>query len=308
MAPLRFFQLGVANPSDPYALAIKIVCVITAGVLLSLWAAMASAQDTLDPSILAKLDAPTAAPKASPGDALDLSLLDRLDAPVTTAADALDLTLLDDLDRTPGKPAVKPSKAALRSLGAASGVELGCEIGRESCRPEMPQASVEIDYPTRGTNWSYPGVGRSALIQHLTTAPQHRGKFQIDTLARLETNELQALHSDDHEGRKKPITIVEAPRPSAATCPNGACPVPASTGKQAGMTPTTGTASPPSWGNVTSFGWLDGSWRSTPQPGTNYPTLGGVLVPLSGGAVSAPQALRPIVVRGGCPGGVCPTR
>lgn len=304
MTSQRSRQMGIANPSDPYVLAIKVVCAVTAGVLLFLWAGMASAQEKLDISILAKLEAPTAA--QAPRDALDLSLLDRLDAPAATAADALDLSLLDDLDTKPGKPAVKPSKAALRSLGVASGVELGCEIGRESCRPEMPQASVEIDYPTRGTNWSYPGVGRSALIQHLTTAPQHRGKFTLDTLAKLETNELQALHSDDHEGRKKPITIAEAPRPSAATQPNGASsPVPASTGKQAGMTPTTGTASPPSWGG-TRFYWPSrGAWYDSPEPGMNYPEMGGVLIPL-GSVQSAPQASRPIVIRGNCPNGVCP--
>lgn len=284
--------------------AIEVVIVIAAIATVSLGlATIAAAQDTtLDLSILAKLDAPAAAPLTA--DRLDLSILDRLQPAAESPADMLDITLLDNLD---SKPAIKPSKSALRSLGTASGVDLGDEIGREACKPERPQASIEIDYPTRASNWTYPGAGRSALIQHLTTAPQHRGKFQLDTLARLETNELQALHSDDHEGRKKPVTIAKAPRPSAATCPDGVCPVPASTGKQTGTKPTAGTTSPPSWGNVTSFGWLDGSWRSTPQPGTNYPTLGGVLVPLSGGVVSAPQAPRQqTYVRGNCPGGFCP--
>lgn len=277
-------------------------------------AGMASAQEKLDISILAKLDAPAA---QAPRDALDLSLLDRLDAPVATAADALDLSLLDDLDTKPGKPAVKPSKAALRSLGAASGVELGEEFGRTFCRPEMPQADASgvnlrdaTVNPPNGRIWRRPDDERQALIEHLIGHPNHSPKgFTFNVLNQLDLPTLERLHSNDHDHRLNlsTKTIAEAPRPSAATCPNGACPVPASTGKQAGMTPTTGTASPPSWGNVTSFGWLDGTWRSTPEPGTNYPTLGGVLVPL-GAVQSAPQASRPVVVRGGCPGGVCPTR
>lgn len=287
---------------------VDIAIILAAIAVVSIgWAAIASAQDTpLDPSILAKLDAPSAA--QAPRDSLDLSLLNGLDQPASTApSEAMDVTLLDALDGPTGKPAVKPSKAALRSLGAASGVDLGDEIGRGACRPEQPQASIEIDYPTRSSNWTYPGAGRSALIQHLTTAPQHRGKFQLDTLARLETNELQALHSDDHEGRKKPVTIAEAPTPSAATCPDGVCPVPASTGQSGKMPPV--AVSPPTWGG-TRFYWPSrGAWLDSPEPGTNYPTMGGVLVPLGGGAVSAPQATRQqVYVRGNCPGGFCPTK
>lgn len=278
------------------------------------WAGMASAQEKLDISILAKLDAPAA---QAPRDALDLSLLDRLDAPVATAAESLDLTLLDDLDAKPGKPAVKPSKAALRSLGAASGVELGCEIGRESCRPMMPQASLNgvnlkdtTVNPPNGRIWERPDDERQALIEHLIGHPNHSPKgFTFNVLNQLDLPTLERLHSNDHDHRLNlsTKTIVEAPRPSAATCPNGACPVPASTGKQAGMTPTTGTASPPSWGG-TRFYWPSrGAWMDSPEPGTNYPTMGGVLVPL-GSMQSAPQASRPVVVRGKCPGGVCPVQ
>lgn len=309
MFPQRYPNRGISNLIDAAIVAVSLGFVIACA--MAGCSTLSHAQETaaLDLSILQRLDAPTAAP-TTVGDRLDLSILDRLDTPAATGpVESLDLMLLDDLDTKPGRPAVKPSREALRSLGTASGVDLGDEIGREACRPTQPQASLEIDYPTRESNWTYPGVGRSALIQHLTTAPQHRGKFDLDTLARLETNELQALHSDDHEGRKKSVAIAEAPRQSAATCPNGACPVPASTGKQAGMTPTTGTASPPSWGNVTSFGWTDGTWRSSPQPGANYPTLGGVLIPLgSTPAASQPVSSGRVYFRGPCPGGVCPVR
>lgn len=296
--------------------AIEVVIVVAAIAAVSLgWATFASAQDTpLDLTILAKLDAPTAAPTQA-GSTLNLSILDRLDTSAATSpVDTLDITLLNALD---SKPAIKPSKSAMRSLGTASGVDLGDEIGREACKPERPQASVNgvnprdtTVNPPNGRIWERPDDERQALIEHLIGHPNHSSHgFTFDALNRLDLSILERLHSNDHDGRLNLSmkTIAEAPRPSAVTCPDGVCPVPASTGKQTGTKPTAGTTSPPSWGNVTSFGWLDGSWRSTPQPGTNYPTLGGILVPLSGGVVSAPQAPRQqTYVRGNCPGGVCP--
>jgi len=307
--------------------AVDIAIWLTAIAAVSIgWAAMASAQDApLDLSILAKLDAPAAAPIAAKStDTLDLSLLDRLDQPAATApGDALDVTLLDALDDAPKvKPAVKPSKAALRSLGAASGVDLGCEIGREHCRPEMPTASLNgvnlrdtAVNPPNSRKWNRPDDERQALIEHLIGHPNHSPHgFTFDALNRLDLATLERLHSNDHDGRLH--LIAEASRPPAANCPNGVCPVPGLTGassaQQTGKMPTVSPASPPVWGNITSFQWLDGSWRSYPQPGTNYPTLGGVLIPLGGGAVIAPQSAgvtrQQTYVRGNCPGGFCPVR
>lgn len=307
MFPQRYPSRGISNLIDAAIIAVSLGFVLACA--MAGCSTLAHAQETaaLDLSILKRLDAPTAAP-TTVGDRLDLSILDRLDAPAATGpVESLDLTLLERLDAKPAKPAVKPSREALRSLGAASGIDLGDEIGREACRPTQPQASLEIDYPTRESNWTYPGVGRSALIQHLTTAPQHRGKFALDTLARLETAELLALHSDDHEGRKKPVTIAEAPQKPAATNATGAGAVNDSP-RSAGTKPTN-APSPSAWGNVTSFGWTDGTWRSSPQPGANYPTLGGVLIPLgSTPAASQPVSSGRVYVRGPCPGGVCPVR
>lgn len=316
MSAQRSPRWGLWTLSDALDVAVWLAAV---AVVACGWAAMAHAQDTLDPSILAKLDAPAA---QAPRDALDLSLLDRLDAPVATAAESLDLTLLDDLDAKPDKPAVKPSKAALRSLGAASGVELGCEVGREFCRPMMPQASVNLRdttvNPPNGRIWHRPDDERQALIEHLIGHPNHSPKgFTFNVLNQLDLPTLERLHSNDHDHRLNlsTKTIAEAPRPSAATCPNGACPVPASTGSQAGMEPTKGTASPPSWGG-TRFYWPSmRQWYDSPEPGTNYPTMGGVLVPLGSvtpqvySAGSTPQVVRqPVVIRGNCPGGVCPLK
>lgn len=283
------------------------------------------AQDTpLDISILAKLDAPSAAPvTAKSADALDLSLLDRLDQPAATApGDALDVTLLDALDGPKGKPAVKPSKAALRSLGAASGVDLGCEIGREHCRPEMPQASLNgvnlrdtAINPPNSRKWNRPDDERQALIEHLIGHPNHSPHgFTFETLNRLDLATLERLHSNDHDHRlnlqaSNPAT----PRQSAATNATGAATV-TDGPKPAGTKPTNASTSPPTWGNVTSFQWLDGTYRSSPQPGASYPTLGGVLVPRGSSsttyqAIGTTRPWDPMErYRGNCPGGVCPVR
>ena len=298
--------------------AMEVVIILAAIATVSLgWAAIASAQDApLDLSILAKLDAPTAAP-TTVGDQLDLSLLDRLDAPMATAtspADTLDITLLESLDSDTGKPAIKPSKAALRSLGTASGVDLGDEIGREACKPIQPQASTtgvnlrdSAVNPPNGRIWNRPDDERQALIEHLIGHPNHSPHgFTFEQLNRLDLSTLERLHSNDHDHRLNlsTKTIAEAPRRSAATNgPNGTDAA-GEAPRPVGKTPTVAATSPSAWGNVTSFQWLDGSYRSTPQPGTNYPTLGGVLVPLSGRPVSAPRPQT--YVRGNCPGGLCP--
>ena len=56
-------------------------------------------------------------------------------------------------------------------------------------------------YPVRTSNWSHPGNTREAIIQHLLTGAEHRGKFTRAQLERLSTSELESLHSDDHDGR-----------------------------------------------------------------------------------------------------------
>lgn len=300
---------GLWTLSDLFDIAIIAAAV---AVVLTGWAAMARAQDALDISILAKLDAPAAAPVTAKAETLDLSVLDGLDMPTATAADGLDVTLLDALDSPTAKPAVKPSKAALRSLGAASGVDLGCEIGRQ-CRPQQPQASVNgvnlrdaTINPPNGRIWERPDDERQSLIEHLIGHPNHSPhKFTFDALSKLDLPTLERLHSNDHDGRLAAIT---APRPPVATnCPNGVCPVPSPTA-QTGTKPTVVAASPPAWGG-TRFWWpSQGQWRDSPEPGVNYPSMGGVLVPSELTPKVTPKAFQsqPVYVRGNCPGGVCP--
>lgn len=62
-----------------------------------------------------------------------------------------------------------------------------------------PQSSTSSNpyYPTRGGLWS--GCGS---WKHLTQG-EHRGKFDPTWLQGLSWNELQSLHSDDHDGRVK---------------------------------------------------------------------------------------------------------
>jgi hypothetical protein len=295
--------------------AVDIAIWLTAIAAVSIgWAAMASAQDApLDLSILAKLDAPAAA--QAPPDALDLSILERLDRPAATApGDALDVTLLDALNAPAAKPAVKPSKAALRSLGAASGVELGCEIGREFCRPAMPNAASGVNLrdttinPPNSRKWNRPDDERQALIEHLIGHPNHSPHgFTFDALNRLDLATLERLHSNDHDQRLRlPQQVAEAPRQSAANCPNGVCPVPASTSQTGKMPPV--AVSPPTWGG-TRFYWPSSrQWMDSPEPGVSYPTMGGVLVQSGTVSQAAPIARQPVYVRGNCPGGVCPVR
>jgi hypothetical protein len=305
---------GTWNAYD--AMEIVITLATIAAVTIG-WAAMASAQDAapLDLSILAKLDAPASPPTAqAPRDTLDLSLLDRLDQPAATApGDALDVTLLDALDAPTGKIAVKPSKAAMRALGAASGVDLGDEIGHSICHPAQPQAATSVNLrdntinPPNSRIWNRPDDQRQALIEHLIGHPNHSPHgFTFNMLNRLDLATLERLHSNDHDHRLNLTTptIAEAPRQSAATCPNGVCPVSSPAGQSGKMPPV--AVSPPTWSGTRFYWPSQGQWRDSPQPGTNYPTMGGVLVPLASAPQAASVMRSPVVVRGGCPGGVCP--
>lgn len=65
-------------------------------------------------------------------------------------------------------------------------------------------------------NWTYPGMhSMTAIINHLLSAPDHRGKFTRDRLEQLSLEQLEKLHSNDHEGR---------PYLAAAPTADPACP------------------------------------------------------------------------------------
>lgn len=82
------------------------------------------------------------------------------------------------------------------------------------------------NYPLRSKWWS----GCSGW-QHLTTG-QHAGKFDTDWLKGLSHQEIQSLHSDDHEGKVKWDSVVRGTSSTAkakqSDCPGGNCP----TGRQ----------------------------------------------------------------------------
>lgn len=64
--------------------------------------------------------------------------------------------------------------------------------------------SVETacSYPVRGSWWTHPGrrLNKADLIAHLQSG-FHGGKFRLAYLHSLSPEELESLHSDDHEGR-----------------------------------------------------------------------------------------------------------
>lgn len=91
-----------------------------------------------------------------------------------------------------------------------------------------PQAPVYLAYPTRRSNWSYPGNIR----QHVMSG-EHRGKLDPAWVAAQSDASLRAWHSDDHERRVKweyvvrpsttPATAAAKPK-GASNCPTNGCP------------------------------------------------------------------------------------
>lgn len=77
----------------------------------------------------------------------------------------------------------------------------------------------DIGYPIRGNYWSVGSnwnPSRSQVIYHLQYGGQHTGKFTRGYLDQLSLNELQSLHSDDHESRVKWASVEKkksAPKP-----------------------------------------------------------------------------------------------
>jgi len=79
---------------------------------------------------------------------------------------------------------------------------LACQVDNNICPilPAKKQVTKQPEkewrgYPLRRGYWS----GCSGW-QHLASG-QHMGKFNIEWLKTLSYNEIQSLHSDDHEGR-----------------------------------------------------------------------------------------------------------
>lgn len=234
-------------------LAIGITLLVGAAIgFLCGMAVTAKGAEPLDLAILADTK-PVAARSAEP---LDLRILAE---PVTAKpVEALDLTILSD---TPvSKPAVKPSTAAKRA-------ELGSEAGNQ-CRPV---SALDWAYPTRGSHWTHPGTIRQHVLEGV-----HAGKLTAEQVAAMTDAELEAWHSDDHEGKgRKPVQVERVADATPAK-------------KKAGTLNSDG---------VIYYEHRDGVYRAKKDDSCEY---------ADPAKQSAPVYQQPAYQSGGCPGGVCP--
>lgn len=159
--------------------------------------------DELDLSLLVPDSDQYAAVSASPDDVLDLSILGCEPVSTAPASDTLDLTILGC------QPSAKPTG------------NVGAGLDTRATDRLLPAVNTPlpatVNYPTRSNVWTHPGSGREALLTHLQSG-EHAGKWDARWLATLSTDQLEALHSDDHEHvalRKLTSAIADATVPSA---------------------------------------------------------------------------------------------
>lgn len=250
-------------------------------------------------------------------DALDLTVFEAL-APVaataTTSADHLDVAIFKVLNCEP--PANKDQQAEKASLPKRD--------TSASVNKLLNQSGVmlpaTVSYPMRSDWWTHPTANtREGLIRHLQLEGMHAGKFDRAYLDSLTTAQLEALHSDDHEG-KATLRLTQAIAAATVPAPEPVVPLPyAIVGPhKSGADVAASLKSPSSnsrdWSKIGSeFYWRsDKTWRPDPEPGTHY-TGFGVLVPDDSAVKANPPAVHsrsaPAVrYQQSCPGGKCPTR
>ncbi len=188
---------------------------------------------------------------------LDLAILTDTKPIAARASEALDLSIL--IDAPTAKPMVKPSAESQRN-------EIGNEVGNQA---KPFSAALDWVYPLRGSHWTHPGTIRQHVLEGV-----HAGKLTAEQVAAMTDAELEAWHSDDHEGKaKKPAQVervAEAkPRPKRGTL--------ASDG-------------------VIYYEHSDGVYRARKEDGCDY----------TPSKAAAPAYQQPAYQSGGCPGGVCP--
>jgi len=117
----------------------------------------------------------------------------------------------------------------LRSFKSGCGLTLDTwamhwlATGQESSKISKGKVSVVTsgNYPLRGNWWSVEGrwnPSKTMIINHLRQHPNHAKKsFQRENLEAWSYEELQSLHSDDHEGRIR--KTIAATKPKAVYCP-----------------------------------------------------------------------------------------
>lgn len=191
---------------------------------------------------------------------LDLRILTESVSITARPVEALDLAILSDSPKST-KPAVKPAKQ----------VEFGKEVGGQ-CKPVSATSVLDWAYPTRGAHWTHPGTIRQHVLEGV-----HAGKLTAEQVAAMTDAELEAWHSDDHEGKnRKPVRVERVadatpkPQPKRATLTSG---------------------------GVTYYEHSDGVYRARKEDGCEYEPS----------KAAAPAYQQPAYQSGGCPGGVCPT-
>jgi hypothetical protein len=244
----------------------------------------APAAEPLDLAVLTN-SKPIAAKACEP---LDLRILT---SPVSITArpvEALDLAILSESQSA--KPTRSSVKPAVKQSAASKMIELGKEVG-DQCRP---LSAVDLDYPDRLNNWTFPGKSREELVNHLLTAKKHAGKYTPHILNKLSLPDLLALHSDDHEDREKPLQVsVNTPKSSATD---------RLADSVTGDEPFVPSPNPVVINGQWHWQHRDKRYWNCPEPGVSY-TWGQV----SGATAQKPASQQPVYQSGGCPGGVCPT-
>lgn len=313
-----------------------------AAMLFLMWcvAGKAFSEEPSDPhGILSAFDNVNT-PVAAPAEALDLTLFDMATPAAAEPAESLDLSIFDQCS----EPVAKPPLTKPR--GTPAGQE---KLLNTSGQIQMAAATGvrAVKYPDRDDYWTHPTAhDREGLIRHLLAEGMHRGRFSEMYLRSLTTAELESLHSDDHEGKatlrltqaiananvtpQQTLLHAGSLEPKTTPLPEPVVPLPypivgplkseSGVTSAAPMQPAiqapapAPAARPRSWGGFTSFEWLsDRAYHPTPEPGTFYPNLGGVLIPDAAAAQTKPLIVRNRTVpavryQQSCPGGKCPTK
>lgn len=220
---------------------------------------------------------------AQPCEPLDLSLLAPPVERTSMRVEALDLSILSDVPAA--KPAVKPSPKTYVTP----------ELGKEKGDAPRPMAKViDYQYPLRSNHWTHP----STIRQHVASG-QHAGKLTAEEIMKMTDAELEAWHSDDHEGKAHhPAKIEKMVAAATTTKPAKPTKVARKTVVQLG---------------ITYYEHADGIYRATKEPGSCYCGAGCKCDDCDGNCpaqVTKPSqvtAPRPVYQQSGCPGGNCPT-
>lgn len=187
--------------------------------------------------------------KSHGAEPLDLAILTDTKPIAARASEALDLRIL-----------AEPVAMAARPVEA---LDLSILIDAPTAKP------LDWVYPLRGSHWTHPGTIRQHVLEGV-----HAGKLTAEQVAAMTDAELEAWHSDDHEGKaKKPAQVervAEAkPRPKRGTLTSD---------------------------GVIYYEHSDGVYRARKEDGCDY----------TPSKAAAPAYQQPAYQSGGCPGGVCP--